>query len=216
MTNAARAALAIGVLALAGLLAVLPLVGDDADDGTPDAAGQPDGGALADARERTELPDCPSADATGAPDTGAAERSLAGVAAICLADGTRIDDLGAALSGEETLINVWATWCAPCREELPVLQDYAEDEDAAEVLTVQVDSAQVDGVRMLDELGVALPAVHDGDGRGPVRTALQTPASLPASYLVDADGGVSFVADPRVFTDVEQVRQAVQRYGGAA
>lgn len=199
MTTATKWALAAGALVLAVLVALLPRVGgpQDADD---QAARQ----ELAPARAAAALQACPG------PGQGSLER-LAGVEATCLGDGSTVD-LGSALAGEPTLINVWATWCEPCREELPLLQTYAQRPGAVRVLTVQVESSARDGLELLTELDVHLPAVHDGDGpTGPVRKALKVPRALPASYLVSEDGTVRFISQPRLFTSVEQIRQAVER-----
>lgn len=198
MTTPIKWTLAAGALVLAVLVALLPRVGGS--DGDDPARSQ----ELAPARSAAALRPCPS------PGEGRVER-LAGVEATCLGDGSTVD-LGTALAGEVTLVNVWATWCEPCREELPLLRTYAEEPDGVRVLTVQVESSARDGLELLAELDVDLPTVHDGEGpTGPVRQALRVPRALPASYLVGADGTVRFITDPRLFTSVEQIRQAVER-----
>ncbi|NIH78083.1 TlpA family protein disulfide reductase [Amycolatopsis viridis] len=195
MTTATKWALAAGVLVLAVIVAVLPRV-RSADS---PAAG-PD---LTAPRAAAALPACPAG-------TGTVPQ-LAGVTTECLGDGATVD-LGSALAGQVTVVNVWATWCQPCRTELPVLQRYAGEPGAARVLTVQVQSKPDDGLKLLTDLGVRLPTVFDGDGgTGPVREALKVPPALPASYLVTADGRVRFIESPRTFTDPEQVREVVRR-----
>lgn len=203
MTSAARWALVAGALVLAVIVAVLPRGGSD-DAGEQDPS-------LAAARAEAKLPPCPR------PSGGSAgSGALTGVRSVCLGDGEPVD-VGGALAGRTTLINVWATWCAPCREELPVLARYARSRGAAGVLLVQVASGETGGLHLLAELGVRLPSLHDGTGAtGPVRSALRVPNSLPASYVVHPDGTVRFVRKPRVFADVEQVRTAVTEYGGKA
>ncbi|WP_216213603.1 TlpA family protein disulfide reductase [Amycolatopsis aidingensis] len=201
-----RWGLVAAVLVLAVVVAVLPRGEDEAPAGRSPG---PSAADLTQARARAALPPCPGG--------GQGEvAALAGVPATCLADGSPVD-LGAALAGRTTLVNIWATWCAPCREELPVLDAYARRPGSVPVLGVQVASSQADGLDLLAELGVRLPNLHDGAGMtaGPVRTALRVPQALPASYLVTADGEVRFIADPRLFTDVDAVRAAVDSYGGA-
>ncbi|OXM72261.1 MULTISPECIES: TlpA family protein disulfide reductase [Amycolatopsis] len=194
MTTATRWALAVGLLVLAVIIAVLPQVRSDDTPTGPD---------LTAARAAAALAPCPSG-------TGEVAQ-LAGVRAECLGDGSTVD-LGSALAGQVTLVNVWATWCEPCRTELPVLQRYADEPGAARVLTVQVQSKPDDGLALLAELGVRLPTVFDGDGgTGPVRGALKVPPALPTSYLVTADGQVRLIESPRTFTDPEQVREVVRR-----
>ncbi|QWF81373.1 TlpA disulfide reductase family protein [Amycolatopsis sp. CA-230715] len=194
MTTATKWALGVGVLVLALIVALLPR-----GDRSPAPGAGPD---LAAARAKAALAACPSGD-------GEVER-FRGVAAQCLGDGAQVD-LGRALAGHKTLVNVWATWCPPCKEELPVLGAYAAEPGAARVLIVQVASSAADGLDLLAKLGVKLPTVFDGEGQqnGPVRAALKTPPTLPASYVVEADGTVRFVETPRTFTSTAQVREAV-------
>lgn len=204
MTTPAKWALAAGILALALIVALLPR-----EEPAQAPAGGPAATDLAAAREKAGLLPCPAGDQ-------APVAALAGANATCLGDGSPLD-LGVALGGRATVINVWATWCQPCKEELPVLQSYAAREDAVQVLTVQVASSPADGLELLAELGVTLPTVHDGDGQtGPVRAALSAPPALPASYLVTADGDARFIDNPRLFTEPAQVADAVARYGAAA
>lgn len=194
MTTATKWALAVGVLILGVIIAVLPRNSTP----TQNTAG-PD---LSAARAAAALAPCPA----GTGEVG----QLKGVSAQCLGDGSTVD-LDSALAGHTTLVNIWATWCEPCKTELPVLAEYAAQPGAAQVLAVQVASSESDGLDLLTKLGVHLPSVFDGDGTiGPVRSALRVPSALPASYLVTPDGGVNFIENPRVFDNPDAVRQAVE------
>jgi thiol-disulfide isomerase/thioredoxin len=196
VTRVTKWALAAAVLAVALIVALLPRGGDE-----PAAKPSAD---LAPARAAAALQPCP------APGSGAPVKQLDGVTADCLGDGASVD-LGRALAGAPVLVNVWASWCEPCRTELPVLQEYAKQPGAVRVLGVQVQSPAKDGLDLLAKLGVHLPSVFDGDGRsGPVRTALKVPPRLPASYLVTAAGEVRFIANPPTFVNTDQVRAAVE------
>lgn len=202
MTRPTSWALGLGVLVLALLVALLPR--DEPEKSAPD----PD---LSGVRAEADLAACPQPSS----DAPVVSR-LEGVTATCLGDGSEVS-LGTALAGRTTLVNVWATWCPPCREELPVLQDYAAEPGAVDVLTVQVASSRRDGLELLRDLGVRLPTVHDADDfDGDVRAALKVPQALPASYVVTTDGAVRFIENPRLLTDVAAVRAAVATYGGAA
>ena len=195
MTRVTKWALAAAVLAVALIVALLPRGGGD-------SAAKPSED-LAPARSAAALQACP------APSSAQPVKQLEGVTADCLGDGASVD-VGKALAGAPVLVNVWASWCEPCRTELPVLQEYAKQPGAVRVLGVQVQSPAKDGLNLLAQLGVHLPSVFDGEGQtGPVRTALKVPSSLPASYLVTAAGEVRFIANPRTFGNTDQVRAAV-------
>lgn len=212
MKPVVKGSIAVAVLVFAAAVALVPRWQDDSDGQQQPST---ESSALAQARQKAQLPSCPSSpkrQERKEPRSGVS--ALQGVKATCAADGSTVE-LGSALAGQVTVVNVWATWCAPCRDELPVLDTYAETPDAANVLTVQVNSGMADGLRMLAELDVHLPGVHDGTGkRGPVRAGLDVPNTLPASYVISADGTVHFVKQPRVFHTPGQVRAAVAEYGG--
>ncbi|HKS45358.1 MAG TPA: TlpA disulfide reductase family protein [Amycolatopsis sp.] len=195
MTKTAKWALAVGVLVIGLIVAFLPRTSRQPET----VATTPD---LSAARASAALAPCPSGSGEVA--------SLKGVTAQCLGDGATVN-LGTALAGHTTLINFWATWCEPCKTELPVLNAYAAEPGAATVLTVQVAGDPSEGLALLARLGVRLPAVYDGTGtNGPVSTALRLPSALPASYLVAGDGRIHFISNPRTFVNADQVRAAVE------
>jgi thiol-disulfide isomerase/thioredoxin len=92
----------------------------------------------------------------------------------------------AALRGKPVLVNLWATWCAPCVKELPTLDALADRPGAPEVLALSQDMAGQDKVRaFLAERRIALDPWHDGEMA--VSSALGVQI-LPTTILYGSDG----------------------------
>ena len=167
---------------------------------THPGVGDVNAGDLARLAARADLMPCPSPAAATSP-TG----QLAGVLAPCLGTTLKLD-IGAALAGQPTLINFWASWCKPCREEMPLLAAYSEEPGAVRVVGINVQDSQTAALSLLPDLDVHYPSFADADAVGQV---LGAPPVLPLSYLVDTDGAVRRISSPLVFRNVEQVRAAV-------
>lgn len=88
--------------------------------------------------------------------------------------------------GQYVLLNFWATWCAPCREEMPAL-DAIQQDGAAEVVTVATGRNSIDGIeRFFDETGIeALPILLDPQQSQARQMAV---LGLPVTVLIDAEG----------------------------
>ena len=190
--NGVRWAVAVVILMIAGVVAIWPR-SDPAPTPEQTTQSSPD---LAQARAKAGLPDC----ATGEQ----APADLRGITAECLGDGKPVD-VAKALQAP-VLVNMWATWCEPCRTELPVLAQYAKEPGALRVVLLGVESRPADALELLTALKVRLPALLDEDGEA--RAKLHAVA-LPASYLVRADGSVTLIEKPRLFRSVDEIRQAV-------
>jgi thiol-disulfide isomerase/thioredoxin len=99
----------------------------------------------------------------------------------------------AALSGKTLLVNLWATWCAPCRAEMPALDALQKElgSDAFEVVAVNVDTGDdAKPNKFLEETKVA-NLVRYRDNTLGLFNALKTRGlalGLPVTLLVDADG----------------------------
>jgi thiol-disulfide isomerase/thioredoxin len=94
----------------------------------------------------------------------------------------------ASLAGTPFIINLWATWCAPCVAELPTLNQLASRADLnLGVVTISQDMGDPkDVMAFLDERGLAqLPAWIDANGALPAHYGFQT---LPATIAYDASG----------------------------
>ena len=98
----------------------------------------------------------------------------------------QFDGMLLGLRGTPVVVNVWASWCAPCRAEMPLL-DRAADDFAGDVVFLGVaskDSRAAAG-DFLEEVGVDYPSVFDATGQ--VREALEL-RGFPTTYFFDASG----------------------------
>jgi thiol-disulfide isomerase/thioredoxin len=121
---------------------------------------------------------CGGTDGTGS--------TLPDVTLAPLQEGTASLDVGA-LAGP-AVVNLWATWCVPCREELPAFQEVSEARP--DVRFVGVDIAEDPGAArdFLAELGITFEQYLDE--RAELTDALGA-ASLPVTIVVDADGRIA-------------------------
>lgn len=91
--------------------------------------------------------------------------------------------------GKVVLLNVWATWCHPCREEIPELRALHERYRARglELIGVSVDAqGNEDGIReFMKEFQMTYPVWHDPDERVSARFLV---VGVPATFLVDTAG----------------------------
>jgi thiol-disulfide isomerase/thioredoxin len=88
--------------------------------------------------------------------------------------------------GKVVVVNFWATWCPPCREELPALQRVAASEPDVVVLEVDLMEAGDKARSFLDSLGLdRLQPVLDTDGATTRRFGV---LGLPSTFFVDKDG----------------------------
>jgi cytochrome c biogenesis protein CcmG, thiol:disulfide interchange protein DsbE len=98
----------------------------------------------------------------------------------------------ATLRGRVVVVNFWASWCGPCREEMPALQqvsrDYADDGRPVTFVGVDVSDQRAAANAFLTRAGVTYPTVFDGKGlSGGVATAWSVTA-LPQTWFVAPDG----------------------------
>ncbi|MHB1163869.1 MAG: TlpA family protein disulfide reductase [Candidatus Nanopelagicales bacterium] len=107
------------------------------------------------------------------------------------------------LRGRVVVLNSWASWCEPCRAEMPALVDLARSVDPADaaVVGLNVRDDPAEATAFAGSLGVTYPSIVDPEG-----TILPTipgvpPASLPSTVIVDRDGRVAVrvigAVDPR-------------------
>jgi thiol-disulfide isomerase/thioredoxin len=88
--------------------------------------------------------------------------------------------------GKVVVVNFWATWCRPCREEMPALQRVAASEPDVVVLEVDLMESGDKARSFLDSLGLdKLQPVLDTDGATTRRFGVLT---LPSTFFVDKDG----------------------------
>jgi cytochrome c biogenesis protein CcmG/thiol:disulfide interchange protein DsbE len=97
-----------------------------------------------------------------------------------------------ALKGRVVVVNFWASWCVPCREEMPALQQasqaYAEAGRPVTVIGVDASDVRSEAAKFLGEVGVTYPTVYDQQGlRGGV-AASWTVTALPQTWFVARDG----------------------------
>jgi len=96
--------------------------------------------------------------------------------------------------GEVVIINFWATWCGPCRQEMPLLDElYGKYQRAGLVmLSVNIDENAAPAIEMVQTLRISYPVLFDT--RKEVSRAYDVSA-MPVTVLVDRAGVVRYVSE---------------------
>jgi len=89
----------------------------------------------------------------------------------------------ASFAGKPVVISFWASWCGPCRTELPALQELADTHPEAQVLGINFQDSVADAQALQDELGFTFPSVGD-QGDLASQFGLQ---GMPTTYFLNEE-----------------------------
>ena len=92
----------------------------------------------------------------------------------------------AELRGTPVVLNFWASWCGPCRKEIPALAAFQAANPDLAVVGVSYQDDPADALAFAEETGADWPSVIDD---GPLGSAYGVPG-LPATFFIDAEGRV--------------------------
>jgi thiol-disulfide isomerase/thioredoxin len=90
--------------------------------------------------------------------------------------------------GQVTLVNIWATWCIPCRAEMPAMEKLYQQlgPKGLRILAVSIDEGDARDVQQfVQELGLSFEILHDQSGD--IQRVYQT-TGVPESFLLDKNG----------------------------
>lgn len=111
--------------------------------------------------------------------------------------------------GEIVVVNFWATWCPPCRTELPILNRWHEAwaGRGARVVAISVDKDAQRAKSFAEKAKLSLTVLHDGPNG--LAKALDLP-SLPCTFLLDRDGNVISVVHTSSLSELDALEQKVE------
>lgn len=97
--------------------------------------------------------------------------------------------------GRPVILNFWASWCVPCRREMPALQESAAGHEAEDVLLLGMNQTYLDDLdaarAFVQELGLTFPNTRD-DG-GAVGSGAYAVVGLPTTVFITRDGRVAHI-----------------------
>ena len=93
------------------------------------------------------------------------------------------------LKGKVVFLNFWATWCGPCKQEMPSMETLYKryKERGLEILTVNSMEGKEHVVSYMKDNGFSFPVVLDMDGKAGSNYGIQ---AIPTSFLIDREGKI--------------------------
>jgi thiol-disulfide isomerase/thioredoxin len=210
MSVARRLTAVVPLTAAAIVLAACSAVGDAgvrvSTSAASDPVAIPSETAPADLVAAAKLATCPTTDSTVA----ALTDGLPDLTLPCLGNGPAVRLAG--LRGKPTVVNLWASWCEPCRDELPLLAALSASTSGVVVVGIDIATRPDQALSLLAETGVHYASVRDDSAV--TKSALHW-TGIPMTLFVDADGLVTHVERPPIVS-ADQLRSLVSLHLGVA
>ncbi len=94
--------------------------------------------------------------------------------------------------GEVLFINFWASWCGPCRQEMPILDELHQRYESAgfKVIGITIDEDTSEADALLENIPVGFPVLYDSESKV---SRLFDVDAMPTSVLVDRNGNMRFL-----------------------
>ncbi len=115
----------------------------------------------------------------------------------------------AELRGNVVMLNFWASWCGPCRKEMPLLDALSQRYGAAgfTLLGVNVEEDPRAGDKIIEEMGITFPILYDAESD--VSQAYNVDA-MPTTVMIDKDGKIRYVNRGYRAGDEEKYRKQIR------
>ena len=94
--------------------------------------------------------------------------------------------------GEVVMLNFWASWCGPCRQEMPLMDElYSQYKDLGfTILAVNVDGNRDEALRFLDKVPVNYPILYDPESSV---SELYEVQAMPTTVMIDRNGNARYL-----------------------
>lgn len=114
------------------------------------------------------------------------------------------------LRGQVVMINFWATWCGPCRQEMPLLEQLYQKYSAMgfTILGVNVEENPNDAVKWLKERPVTFPILFDNES---AVSELYNVSAMPTTLILDRGGNIRFLHLGYVPGTEEKYQQEIRK-----
>ncbi|MET0930652.1 MAG: TlpA disulfide reductase family protein [Aeromicrobium sp.] len=196
-------------LVVVALLAVTACTSSEPESTKPTFGGGPaptgDADELSVAKAAAGIEDCPVASGTASGDGALPDVTLA-----CLGGGRSVNLAG--LTGTPTVINLWASWCVPCRKELPLLaRADAEHGDGLRIIGIDFkETSPDDAIELARVSGVTYPQLSDPDQSTARSLGV---VALPQTVFVDGQGTI-VATERKEFRSYAELSAAIERHLG--
>ncbi|MGV1037245.1 MAG: TlpA family protein disulfide reductase [Candidatus Nanopelagicales bacterium] len=148
------------------------------------------------------LQPCPASDRA----VPAVPNGLPDLTLDCLGRGPAVRLAG--VRGTPIVVNVWASWCAPCRKELPIFGDVSRAAgDSVQFLGIDLADDRLSALRFASASKMGFPSVQDPNST--VRAGLRL-VGVPTTLLVRPDGTIA--GRIGIVADAQALRDAIDRY----
>lgn len=111
--------------------------------------------------------------------------------------------------GKVVMLNFWASWCGPCRKEMPLLDEMYQryNKVGFELYGINVEQDTAAAKKLLKDLGVTLPVLYDPESKV---SKLYKVDAMPTTVMIDKNGEIRYVNRGYKAGDEEKYRDQIQ------